>query len=132
MFQCFVITLLKWMKYKNWLTFAYYSIKSLQSVSKTWQVLKAKNIFFKRCSNIKIPFFMISNPDSSLFFFSGTVWCWKHRFPTIFFPKSRNTVLKIFFPVHRQILRPPSFLNGEKVIYDNSRKVKQQSAHRRM
>ena len=40
MFQCFVITLLKWMKYKHRLTFAYYSItfwdfKSLQSVPKT-------------------------------------------------------------------------------------------------
>ena len=41
MFQCFVITLFKWMKYKNRLTFAYYSkkfwdFKSLLSVPKTW------------------------------------------------------------------------------------------------
>ena len=54
MLQCFGITLLKWMKYKNKLTFAYYSMtfwdfKSLQSVPKTWQVLK-------------------TNPDFSLFF----------------------------------------------------------------
>ena len=27
---------------------------------------------------------------------TGTVQCWKHRIPTIFLPKSRNTVLKIF------------------------------------
>ena len=52
MFQCFVITLLKWMKYKNRLAFAYYSItfwdfKSFQSVPTTWQKLKAKNIFLK-------------------------------------------------------------------------------------
>ena len=51
MFECFVITLLKWMKYKNRLTFAYYSItfwdfKSLQSVPKIWQVLKTKRKFF--------------------------------------------------------------------------------------
>ena len=32
---------------------------------------------------------------------TGTVYCWKYRFPTIFFSKSRNTVLKIF------ISRPP-------------------------
>ena len=53
MFQCFVVTLLKWMKYKNRLTFAYYSIrfwdfKSLQGVRKTWKVLKVKNISFKK------------------------------------------------------------------------------------
>ena len=30
MFECFVITLLKWMKYKNRLTFAYYSINILR------------------------------------------------------------------------------------------------------
>ena len=80
MFQCFVITLLKWMKYKNRLAFSYYSItfwdfKSFQGVPKTWQKLKAKNYFFKRCSNIEIPFIMISNPDFSLFFpvITGTV-----------------------------------------------------------
>ena len=103
MFQCFVITLLKWIKYKNRLTFAYYSItfwdfKSLQSVPTTWQKLKAKNVFFKRCPNIEIPFIMISNPDFSLFFLviTGTAQCWKYLFPTIFFSKSRNTILKIF------------------------------------
>ena len=47
MFECFVITLLKWMSYKNRLLFLYYNIsrfycfkKGLQSVLKTWQVLK--------------------------------------------------------------------------------------------
>ena len=54
--------------------------------------------FFKRCPNIAIPFFMISNSDFSLFFpvITGTVQRWKYRFPTIFFPKSWDTVLKIF------------------------------------
>ena len=79
-FQCFVITLLKWTKYKNRLIFAYYSItfwdfKSLQGVLKTWKVLKANNYFLKQCSNIEIPFIIISNPDFSLFFpvITGTV-----------------------------------------------------------
>ena len=53
MFQFFVITLLKRIKYKNRLTFAHYSItfwdfKSLQGVPKTWKVLKSKNKFFKK------------------------------------------------------------------------------------
>ena len=79
-FQCFVITLLKWTKYKNRLIFAYYSItfwdfKSPQGVLKTWKVLKANNYFLKQCSNIEIPFIIISNPDFSLFFpvITGTV-----------------------------------------------------------
>ena len=64
MFQCFAITLLKWMKYKNRLTFAYYII-----------VWKTINNFLKRCPNIEISFFMITNPDFSLFFpvITGTV-----------------------------------------------------------
>ena len=42
---------LKWMKYKNKSTFAYYSItfsdfKSSQSFPKTWQVLTPKKKFF--------------------------------------------------------------------------------------
>ena len=48
-FQCFVIMLLKWIKYKNRPTFGYYSItfwdfKSLQNVPKSWQLLKTKNL----------------------------------------------------------------------------------------
>ena len=135
MFQCFVITLLKWVKYKNRLTFAYYSIKSLQSVSKTWQVVKAKNIFLKRCSNIKIPFFMISNPDSSLFFFRNRVVL-KTPFPDDIFPKISKYRTENLLSRPPATTKPPpprpSFLNGEKVIYDNIRKVKQQFAHRRM
>ena len=50
MLKCFFITLLKWMKYTNRSTFAYYSLrfwdfKSLQGVPKSWQKLKAKNNF---------------------------------------------------------------------------------------
>ena len=108
MFQCFVITLLKWMKYKDRLTFAYYSItfldfKSLQSVSKILQVLKAKTNFFLKISKYGNTVFY-ENPNFSLFFpeIIGNVWCWKYRFPTTFFSNSRNTVLKIF------ISRPPT------------------------
>ena len=74
MFLCFVITLLKWIKYKNILTFAYYSIsfwdfRSLLSVAKSKKKKKRKEKKnFKRCPNIEIPFFMISNSDFSLFF----------------------------------------------------------------
>ena len=52
---------------------------------------------------------MISNSDISLFFLviTGTVWCWKYRFPTIFFSKSRNTVLKIFISNPPANIRPP-------------------------
>ena len=81
MFQCFVITLLKWMnKYKNRLTFTYYSItlwdfKSLPKCSKNLTSVKSKKNFFQRCPNIKIRFFMISNPDFSSIFpvITGTV-----------------------------------------------------------
>ena len=65
---------------KNRLTFAYYRItfwdfKSVQGVPTTWQKLKAKTIFLKKCPNIGIPFIMISNLDFSLFFqvITGTV-----------------------------------------------------------
>ena len=60
------------MKYKNRLTFAYYSItfwdiKNLQSVPKIWKVLKSKNKFFKKmfkyrntfCYDFKSPFLVI-------------------------------------------------------------------------
>ena len=91
------------MSYKNRLLFPYYNIlrfyyfkKSLQSVPKTWQVLKSKKNFFLKDVQIPISrcffFFVV------VFFsvFTGTIYGWKYRFPTIFFPKSRNTVLKIF------------------------------------
>ena len=44
--------------------------------------------YSKRCLNIKIPFFMISNPDLSLLFpvITGTIWYGKYRFPNIFSP----------------------------------------------
>ena len=67
-------------KYKNRLTFAYYSIalwdfKTLQGVPKTLQMLKSKKAFFKSCPNIEIPLFMISNSDFLLVFpvVTGTV-----------------------------------------------------------
>ena len=89
-FKCFVITLLKWMKYKNRLTFAYYSItfwdiKNLQSVPKIWKVLKSKNKFFKK-----------------MFKYRNTVcYDFKSRFLVIFSRNYRHhLVLKIPFPDH--------------------------------
>ena len=88
------------MKYKNRLTFAYYSItfwdlKSLQSVPKIWQKLKEKENFLK---NVQISKYLL------LWFqiISNTILCWKYRFPTISFPQPPNTVLEIF------ISRPPA------------------------
>ena len=90
MLQCFFITLLKWMKYKNWLTFAYYSItfwdfKSLQGVPRTWQVLKSKNKFFEK-----------------MFKYRNTVcYDFKPRFLVIFSSNYRqHVVLEIPFPDH--------------------------------
>ena len=92
--QCFVIMLWKWMKFENRLTFIYYSVtfwnfKSLQSVSKTWQMLKTKKIFLQKSSK----YWSTVYPDFSLFFpiITSTVYCSKYCFSTIFFPKSRNT-----------------------------------------
>ena len=89
-FKCFVITLLKWMKYKNRLTFAYYGIifldfKSLQSVPKTLQVLKAKKKIFKKMSKYRNTVF----------------YDFKCRFLVIFSSNYRHrVVLKIPFPDH--------------------------------
>ena len=104
------------MKYEKRLTFAYYSVtfwdfKSLQSVLKTWQVLKKRTFnFFSFFFNIEILFFMITNSDFLLFFpiISGTTYCWKYCFLTIFFPKSRNTVTKIFTSCPPADAMPPS------------------------
>ena len=78
------------MKYKNRLTFAYYSItfwdiKNLQSVPKTWKVLKSKNKFFKK-----------------MFKYRNTVcYDFKSRFLVIFSRNYRHhLVLKIPFPDH--------------------------------
>ena len=91
--QCFVIMLWKWMKFENRLTFIYYSVtfwnfKSLQSVSKTWQMLKTKKIFLQKSSK----YWSTVYPDFSLFFpiITSTVYCSKYCFSTIFFPKSWN------------------------------------------
>ena len=66
---------------------------------------------------------MISNPDFLLFFpiITGTIQCWKYRFPTIFFPKSRNTVLKIF------IFRPPANTTPHSILRNMLKKVKRQN-----
>ena len=114
MLQCFVITLLKWMKHKNRLAFAYYSIsfwdfKSFQGVRKTWQKLKAKNYIFKRCPTIEIPFILISNPDFPIFSSN-----YRHRlvlkkpFPDHIFPKvSKCRTENLHFPSTGKYYDPP-------------------------
>ena len=57
MLKCFVITLSKWMKYKNRLAFAYYSItfwdfKNLQC-SKNLRSVRSKKNFFKKMSEYR-------------------------------------------------------------------------------
>ena len=54
--------------------------------------------------------FMISDPDFSLFFpvIAGSAECCKYRLTTIFFPKSRNIVLKIFISCSTANTTPPS------------------------
>ena len=90
------------MKYKNRLTFAYYSItfwnfKSRQGVLKIWKVLKAKNKFLKK-----------------MFKYQNTVYYgFKSRFLVIFSSNYRQISIpcwKSSFPVYRQTLRarPPA------------------------
>ena len=101
------------MKYKNRLTFAYYSItfwnfKSRQGVLKIWKVLKAKNKFLKKMFKyqntvyygFKSRFLVISSSN------------YRHRlvleipFPDHIFPKISIPCWKSSFPVYRQTLRP--------------------------
>ena len=100
------------MKYKNRLTLAYYStkfwdFKSLQSVSKTWKVLKTKN-FFKDVQISKYRFLWLPIPISCYFF---------HKLPAsssvqnivsrpYFSQNLKISYCKSSFSVHRQILRP--------------------------
>ena len=92
MFEYFVTTLLKWMSYKNRFVFAYYNIfrfccfkKSLESVLKTWQVLKSKKRFFWKMSKYRNTVF----------------YDFKSRFLVIFCSNYRHRlVLKIPFPDH--------------------------------
>ena len=60
MLECFVTTLSRWRNYKNRLVFVYYNIlrfccfkESLQSVLKSWQVLKSKKKFFRKMSKYR-------------------------------------------------------------------------------
>ena len=88
-------------------------------------VKNKKFYFFERCPNIEIPFFMISNPDFSLFFSSNYRYrlVLKKPFPdhtSIFSQKSRTTLLKIFIsrplantiPAHPPTPPPPYTLHG--------------------
>ena len=103
----------KIMKYKNRLTFAYYSItfwnfKSRQGVLKIWKVLKAKNKFLKKMFKyqntvyygFKSRFFVIFSSN----YRHGLVL--KIPFPDHIFPKISIPCWKSSFPVYRQTLRP--------------------------
>ena len=89
------------MKYKNRPTFAYYSTTfwDFKSVPKTWQKLKAKYNFYKKMSKYRKTVYYDFKSQFFVIFLviTGTVYSWKYRFLSIYFPKSRNTVLKIFF-----------------------------------
>ena len=116
MFQCFVITLRKWMKFENRLTFAYYSVtfwnfKSLQSVSETWQMLKKKRFFYKNLPNIEVLFFY-DYQSWFLVIFSNN---YQHRllFKILFLDHIFPKVLKyctenLYFPSTSKYTSPPS------------------------
>ena len=114
MFQCFVITWLKWMRYKYKLTFPYYSItfwdlKSLQSVPKTWQVLKTKKKFFKKMSKYRNTVFYDFKSRFLVLFSSN----YRHRlvlkipFPDYIFPKiSKYRSENLHFPSNGKYYAP--------------------------
>ena len=105
------------MSYKNRLVFAYYNIltfycfkKSLQSVLKTWQVLKTKKKFFWRMSKYQNTVFYGFKSGFSLFFFSND----RHRlvlkiaFPNHIFPKiSKCRNENLYFPSTGKYYVPP-------------------------
>ena len=94
------------MKYRNRLTFAYYSItfwdfKSLQSVPKSWQVLKTKQIFFLKMSKYRNTVFY----DYQSWFLDIFSSNYRHRlvlkvpFPNHSFPKiSKHRTENRYFP----------------------------------
>ena len=111
MLQCFI---LKWMKYKNRLTFAYYGIafwdfKSFQSVPKSWQVLKAKKNFFLKMSKHQNTVFYDFKSQFLVIFSSN----YRHHlmlkipFPDHIFSQNLKILYwKSSFPVNWQILCP--------------------------
>ena len=89
MFQCFVISLLKWMKYKNRLISAYYSITlwdfKSSKCSKNLASVKSKKEIFKNISNYR----------------NTAYYDFESRFFAIFSSNYRHRlVLKIPFPDH--------------------------------
>ena len=118
MSECFVITLSKWMKYENRLTFIYNSkifwdFESLQSVSKTWQVLKTKKNFFKKMSKYRNTFFW-NYQSRFLVIFSSN---YRHHlvlkipFPDYIFPKiSKYRIENFYCPSTSKCYAPPLFL----------------------
>ena len=87
MFQCFVISLLKWMKYKNRLTSAYYSIRlwdfKSSKCSKNLASVKSKKEIFKNISKYR----------------NTAYYDFESRFLAIFSSNYRHRlVLKIPFP----------------------------------
>ena len=100
-------TSLKLISYKYRLMFAYYNILRFYCFKKSLQVTSVK-FFFKDVQISKYRFFMISNPDFSLFFqslfapfsvgntISGSYFSQNLKIP----------YWKSSFLIHRQILRP--------------------------
>ena len=87
MFQCFVISLLKWMKYNNRLTSAYYSIRlwdfKSSKCSKNLASVKSKKEIFKNISKYR----------------NTAYYDFESRFLAIFSSNYRHRlVLKIPFP----------------------------------
>ena len=76
--------------------------KVFRKPDKCWN---QKRTFFWKMSRSRFPggFFVFFSV------FTSTICGWKYRFPTIFFPKSRNTVLKIFIsrPLANTMPPPP-------------------------
>ena len=106
------------MSYKNRLLFTYYNIlrfycfkKSLQSVLKTWQVLKSKNKIFWKMSKYRNTVFYDFKSRFLVIFVSN----YRHRpvlkisFPDHIFPKiSKYCTENLYFPSTGKYCVPPS------------------------
>ena len=116
MFQCFVITLLKWMnKYKNRLTFTYYSItlwdfKSLPKCSKNLTSVKSKKKLFSKMSKYQNTVFYDFKSRFLIDFSSNyrDRLVWEIPFPNCFFPKiSKYRTGNLCFPSTGKYYAPP-------------------------
>ena len=117
LFQRFISTPLKWInKYKNRLTFAYYSLtlwdfKSLKSAPKTLQTLRAKNKLFKKMSTYRNTAFYDFKSRFLFFFFPSNYrhrLVWKIPFFDHFFLKIlKYCTENLLFPSTSKYYAPP-------------------------